>query len=118
MKARLLRRSVLIAGVAFMLAFEPVPVGLSIENASGEPIRVRLDNDDPWLDVPATQTVALTSFPHAGLCRPPERWLPDYFTGVDIQRATGEETRIDRATFEKSARWGRGERWKFTVHAP
>ncbi len=110
-----LRRTFLLGAAAFLVAFEPVPVRLEVKNASDAPIRARLDADEPWLDVAAGQTVTLTSFPHAGLCGPPTRWLPEYFSGLDVQRADGTEEHVGRATFEQTARWGPGERWTFTV---
>lgn len=111
----LLRRVVLLGGAAFLVAFEPVPVKLEIENDSAEQILARLGAEDPWTAVPAGETVTLVRFSHAGLCRPPARWLPESFTGLDRLRADGEQSRVDRSTFEESAVWGRGETWTFTV---
>lgn len=112
---RLLRRTVLVGAATFLVAFEPVPVRLEIENDTQGLVRVRIDADAPWMDVPAGKTATLTTFPHAGLCRPPQRWLPEYFTGLDLQRANGEQTRIDRATFEQTAVWGTRENWTLTL---
>ncbi len=109
------RRVFLLGATGFLLAFDQVPVRFEIENGTTQTIHVRLDSDRPWEEIPAGKTARLATFPHSGLCSPPERWLPESFTGLDVQLDGGRVKRIDRRNFEEHGAWGRGPSWKLSL---
>jgi hypothetical protein len=106
------RRAFLVASVALLAGFQPIPVPLHVSNESTKTIRVRTSSAEAWVAVGPLQTVELTHFSHAGLCRPRDRWLPESFHGLQLELPDGSVIGIDRAAFEAEASYAR-ERWTY-----
>lgn len=106
------RRWFLVGSVGFLAAWEPYPVSVNVVNASGEDVQVRfagLAGHEAWVEAKAGADVHLGSFPYASLCSPPDRWLHESFTGLEIKLADGSVVEVSREAFEKEAEYHR--RW-------
>jgi hypothetical protein len=97
------RRVFLAGSAALLVGFQPIPVPLYVSNETTKTVRVRASSDEEWVALGPLETVELQYFNHAGLCRPPDRWLPDYFRGLQIELPDGSVVDVSRATFEAEA---------------
>jgi hypothetical protein len=95
-----------------VVGFQPIPVPLVVCNETTKTIRVRMSPDEDWLALGPLATTELAQFSHAGLCRPSDRWLPDSFRGLQLERPDGSVVEITRAAFEAEAEYRR-ERWTY-----
>ncbi len=107
------RRWFLVGSVGFLAAWEPYPVSVNVVNASGEDVQVRFAGragHEAWIEAKAEGDVPIGGFSYASLCNPPDRWVPDHFTGLEIKLADGSVVQVSREAFEAEAEY-RHHRW-------
>lgn len=114
MKRRLTtRRWFLVATVGLLGAWEPVPISLHVINASWNDVKVRISGTEQWIEVKAGAEVSVGGFNYAGLCNPPDRWLPEDFAGLEFELAGGSVVAVSREAFERDAEHDRGWTYRF-----
>ena len=107
------RRWFLVGSVGLLVAWQPYPVSLDVVNAAGEDVQVRIAGDTAWIEAKAGAAVYLGSFPYGGLCNPPDRWVPEDFTGLEFKLANGSVVQVSREAFEKEAEYKGGWIYRF-----
>ncbi len=103
------RRWFLVGSVGLLAAWEPGRVPLAVVNASSRIVQVRLVGDEAWIEAKVRADVRVQVFAYHGLCSPPDRWLPDEFTGLEFKLEDGSVVHVSREEFEAEAEYD--HRW-------